>query len=87
MGDRLLEPTPRTNAIAQRWIDTVRHELLNRMLIVHRRPLEHALADYIAHVNHHRPHRASHQAAPLRPLPPPGHNLTFASDVAIGSAG
>jgi hypothetical protein len=79
-------PTPRTNAIAQRWIDTVRHELLNRMLIVHRRPLEHALADYIAHVNHHRPtahHTKQHHSGHSHR---PGHNLTFASDVTIGSA-
>jgi hypothetical protein len=29
------------------------------------------LAEYVAHLNHHRPHRALNQAAPLRPLPPP----------------
>jgi putative transposase len=62
---------PRANAIAERWINTVRRELLDRMLIVNRRHLEHALTECIAHFNHHRPHRASHQAAPLRPLPPP----------------
>jgi transposase InsO family protein len=62
---------PRANAIAERWIGTVRRELLDRMLIVNRRHLEHALAEYVAHVNHHRPHRALHQTAPLRPLPPP----------------
>ena len=28
-----------------------------------------ALAEYLVHVNHHRPHRTPHQAAPLRPLP------------------
>lgn len=62
---------PRVNAIAERWIGTVRRELLDRMLIVNRRHLEHALAEHIDHFNHHRPHRALHQAAPLRPLPPP----------------
>jgi putative transposase len=62
---------PRANAIAERWIGTVRRELLDRMLIVNRRHLEHALAEYVAHFNHHRPHRALHQTAPLRPLPPP----------------
>jgi putative transposase len=62
---------PRANAIAERWIGTVRRELLNRMLIVNRRHLEAVLAEYVAHFNDHRPHRALHQTAPLRPLPPP----------------
>ena len=62
---------PQANAIAERWIGTVRRELLDRILIVNRRHLEAVLAEYIAHFNHHRPHRALHQAAPARPLPPP----------------
>lgn len=62
---------PRANAIAERWIGTVRRELLDRMLILNRRHLEAVLAEYVAHFNDHRPHRALHQAAPLRPLPPP----------------
>lgn len=62
---------PRANAIAERWIGTVRRELLDRMLIVNRRHLEAVLAQYVAHFNHHRPHRALHQAAPLRALPAP----------------
>ena len=70
---------PRANAIAERWIGTVRRELLDRMLIVNRRHLETVLAEYVAHFNDHRPHRALHQAAPLRPLPqvasPPGLRL------------
>jgi putative transposase len=61
---------PRANAIAERWIGTVRRELLDRMLILNRRHLERVLAEYVAHFNDHRPHRALHQAAPLRPLPP-----------------
>ena len=39
------------------------------MLIVNCRHLETVLAEYVAHFNDHRPHRALHQAAPLRPLP------------------
>jgi transposase InsO family protein len=60
---------PRANAIAERWIGTLRRELLDRMLIVNRRHLKTVLAEYIAHFNDHRPHRALHQAAPLKPLP------------------
>jgi transposase InsO family protein len=62
---------PRANAIAERWIGTVRRELLDRILIVNRRHLERVLAEYLMHFNHHRPHRALNQAAPLKPLPPP----------------
>jgi putative transposase len=64
-------PAPRANAIAERWIGTVRRELLDRILIFNRRHLEHVLNEYVAHFNHHRPHRALHQSAPLRSLPAP----------------
>jgi putative transposase len=61
---------PRANAIAERWIGTVRRELLDRILILDRRHLEHVLAEYTTHFNQHRP-RALRYAAPLKPLPPP----------------
>jgi putative transposase len=63
--------SPRANAIAERWVGTVRRELLDRILIVNRRHLTAVLGEYVAHFNHHRPHRALSQAAPLRSLPPP----------------
>jgi putative transposase len=62
---------PRTNAIAERWVGTVRRELLDRILILSRRHLTAVLAEYVAHFNHYRPHRALKQAAPLRSHPPP----------------
>jgi hypothetical protein len=58
-----------SNAIAERWIGTVRREVLDRVLIVNRRHLEHVLAEYVAHFNAHRAHRALHQPAPVKPLP------------------
>jgi putative transposase len=61
---------PRANAIAERWIATARRELLDRILIINRRHLTAVLAEYVAHFNQHRPHRALGQAAPLRSLPP-----------------
>jgi transposase InsO family protein len=61
---------PRANAIAERWIGTLRRELLDRILILNRRHLEHVLAEYTTHFNQHRPHRALQHAAPLRSLPP-----------------
>ena len=63
---------PRANAIAERWVGAVRRELLDRILIINRRHLTAVLTEYVTHFNHHRPHRALNQAAPLRSLPPPG---------------
>ena len=67
---------PRANAYAERWVGTVRHVVLDRMLIFGGRQLRSVLAEYVDHYNGHRPHRALGQAPPLRPgvpvvLPPP----------------
>jgi len=62
---------PQANAIAERWIGTVRREVLDRMLIINRRHLMAVLTEYVAHFNDHRPHRVLNQATPLRSLPPP----------------
>ncbi|MFB7224278.1 integrase core domain-containing protein [Streptomyces sp. NPDC056227] len=60
---------PRMNSIMERWIQTCRHELLNRTLIWDRRHLLHALREFESHYNGRRPHRALNQATPLRSLP------------------
>jgi putative transposase len=52
-------------------VGTVRREVLDRMLILGCRQLEAVLAEYVAHYNGHRPHRALGQAPPLRPAEPP----------------
>jgi putative transposase len=62
---------PRMNAIMERWIRTCRAELLDRTLIVNQAHLVYALREYESFYNEHRPHRALHAAAPLRPLPQP----------------
>lgn len=63
--------TPRANAIMERWIGSLRREILDRMLIVNARHLRHVLAEYETHFNTHRPHRSLGHAAPLRALPQP----------------
>jgi putative transposase len=55
---------PRANAFAERFVGTIRRECLDRMLIIGRRHLEHALADYAVHYNDHRPHRSLGQQSP-----------------------
>ncbi len=49
---------PRANAYAERWVGTVRREVLDRMLVVGCRQLRFVLAEYADHYNVHRPHRA-----------------------------
>ena len=60
---------PRANAIAERFICSVRRELLDRILITNQRHAAAVLTRYAEHYNNHRPHRTLGQAAPLRPLP------------------
>ncbi len=62
---------PRMNSIMKRWVQTRRHELLDRTLIWNQRHLLHALREFEHFYNEHRPHRTLRAAAPLRPLPGP----------------
>jgi transposase InsO family protein len=49
---------PKANAIAERFVGTVRRECLDWLLILNRRHLEHVLHDYVDHYNSHKPHRS-----------------------------
>ncbi|SMD26038.1 integrase core domain-containing protein [Kibdelosporangium aridum] len=62
---------PRTNSIIERWIQSCRHELLDRTLIWNQRHLLHTLREYERFYNSHRPHQGIANARPLRPLPSP----------------
>jgi putative transposase len=55
---------PRANAIAERFVRTVRAEGLDWLLIVNRRHVERVLRVYVAHYNGHRPHRSLHLRPP-----------------------
>jgi putative transposase len=65
---------PRMNAVMERWIQSCRHELLDRMLVWNVTHLLHALRHYEQHHNAHRPHRGIANARPLHPLPEPISN-------------
>jgi putative transposase len=56
---------PRANAYAERWVGTVRREVLDRMLIFECLQLQAVLAEYADHDNVHRPRRALRQVPPL----------------------
>jgi transposase InsO family protein len=64
---------PRANAIAERFVGTVRRECLDWILIANRRHLERVLRTFVDHYNGHRPHQGLDLAAPARtnvlPLP------------------
>ena len=57
---------PQANAIAERWVRSVRNECLDHLLIFGRRHLERVLRDYVTHFNDERPHRS------LDLIPPAG---------------
>ncbi|MBI4942109.1 MAG: transposase [Actinobacteria bacterium] len=61
--------TQEANAIAERFVASVRRELLDKILILNSTHARRVLAEYEDHYNNHRPHRFLGQAAPMRALP------------------
>jgi putative transposase len=62
---------PNANAVAERWIRTVRSECTDRLLIVNERHLRRVLGRFVRHYDGHRPHRS----LTLRPPHPPTSEL------------
>ncbi|RAG82086.1 integrase [Streptacidiphilus pinicola] len=60
---------PRMNAVMERWVRTLRTELLDRTLIWNEAHLRRVVRVYERHYNEHRSHRSLVGAAPLRALP------------------
>jgi putative transposase len=48
---------PRTNAFAERWVQSARRECLDRMLVFGERHLRLVMREYVDHYNRFRPHR------------------------------
>jgi transposase InsO family protein len=63
--------SPRANALAERFVRTVRSERLDHLLILNGAHLERVLRSCARHYNHHRPHQGLSQEipAPERPAP------------------
>jgi len=76
--------TPVVNAFAERWIGTLRRELLDRTLIWNRHQLERLVADYLEHYNLHRPHRSLGQRPPAGG---PAHPRTAFTESTLRGAG
>jgi putative transposase len=47
---------PNANAVAERWVGTVRRECLDRLLIMGCKQLDRVLRRYVEHYNQRRPH-------------------------------
>jgi putative transposase len=56
---------PNANAVAERWVATVRQECLDQLLIVGRQQLVRILRRYLEHYNQRRPHRSLAHATPV----------------------
>ncbi|MFW2383984.1 MAG: integrase core domain-containing protein [Acidimicrobiales bacterium] len=59
------------NSFAERWIGSIRRELLDRTIVWNRRQLERLVGDYIEHYNKHRPHQSLGQRPPTPAHGPP----------------
>jgi transposase InsO family protein len=68
---------PKANAICERFIGTLRRELLDRLLTVNEQHLRRVLTEYLRHYNTARPHRALGQLTPAQAdtCPPEPVNL------------
>jgi putative transposase len=71
--------SPRANAVAERFVRTVRRECLDHVLVYDRRHLELVLGAYVAHYVDERPHRGLGLAVPagIRPAEVPGATPTL----------
>ncbi|MFN2464439.1 MAG: integrase core domain-containing protein [Candidatus Dormibacteria bacterium] len=62
---RIPPRAPRANAFAERWVQSARREVLDRMLIFSERHLRVVMSEYVDHHNHARPHRGLDLGVPI----------------------
>ena len=73
LGARVIKTpvrVPRANAIAERWVGTVRRECTDQLLVYNDRHLRRVLQAYQWHDNRHRPHRSRERQPPQPPHAP-----------------
>ncbi len=56
---------PNANAMAERWVRSVREECLDRLIILNEHHLRRVLTEYITYYNTRRPHQGLDQDRPL----------------------
>jgi hypothetical protein len=71
--DILLTPphAPNANAVAERWVRSVRQEYLDHLLILNQAHLRRVLTDYVTYYNLERPHQGIAHQTPVPSRPPP----------------
>ena len=67
--------SPRANAIAERWVRSLRTECLDHLFIFNEQHLRSVAAEYVAYFNQWRPHRSIGQRAPCALKRPERHEL------------
>lgn len=55
---------PKANAIAERFVGTLRRECLDHVFIFNERHLQQIVEEFVAYYNHHRPHRSLNHRPP-----------------------
>ena len=63
---------PNANAVAERWVRSIRQECLDHLLILNEAHLHRVLTTYADHYNHARPHQGLGQRTPVAAAAPPG---------------
>ena len=56
---------PNANAFAERWVRTIRHECLDKMIVLNEAHLRQGLKEYVAYYNTARPHQGIEQQMPI----------------------
>ncbi|WP_460052368.1 integrase core domain-containing protein [Spirochaeta dissipatitropha] len=75
--------SPNMNAFAERFIGSIRREILNKMLIFSRRQLHTVISEYVSWYNTHRPHQGIGNQCPNR-APPQAHGEIHSEPVLFG---
>lgn len=75
---------PNANAVAERWVRSVRNECLDWLLIVNEGYLRRVLKEYTDYYNTARPHQGLHQQAPIPFQPGPRHGPIHCREVLGG---
>jgi putative transposase len=66
---------PNMNAYAERWVQSIKRECLDRFAVFGVGHLRHLISEYLAHYHAERPHRGLGNRPPTGPPPEPGQAL------------
>ncbi len=75
---------PQANAVAERWVGTLRRERLNDIIPLNARPLQRIVQEFVAYANETRPHRPLTLHPPAGPRAPQRHGRVVAPPIPGG---